>query len=65
MDSRQRQTPPRECSDQEKMVIPGSICGEIQCTPVLCGPGCLSANVVVGAGVFLFVIRGHSLIYEL
>lgn len=34
----------------------------------LCGTAvheCLSANVVVGAGVFLFVIRGHSLRYEL
>lgn len=37
----------------------------IQCTRVLCRPGCLSANVVMGAGVFLFAIRGHSLIYEL
>lgn len=29
----------------------------------LCGPGCLHTNV--GAGVFLFVIRGRSLIHEL
>lgn len=61
-DSHQKQTPPREGSDPGKeKAIPGSICVEIQCASVMCRPGCLSADVVVGAGVFLLVIRGHSL----
>lgn len=58
-------TPSWGFRSRKKMAIPGSICVEMQCTSVLCSPGCLSANVVVGAGVFLFVIRGHSLRYEL
>lgn len=64
-------TLPSECSDQfgggrgvlRKTAIPGSICVVIQCTRVRCSPGSVRTNV--GAGVFLFVIRGRSLIYEL
>lgn len=66
MDSRQRQTPPHECSDQEKKwQFQAPLVGEMQCTRAGCSPGCLGANVAVAAGVFLFGMRGRSLGHQL